>query len=88
MPTSPATSNPDLHLVTIPAERVDWEKTTSYADAARATRYLGTKAEADYALLTSDIAQALNDVALTTNPAERLVIVQKARKALMTPTRI
>jgi hypothetical protein len=82
MPTSAAASNPDLHLVTIPAERVDWQKTTSYAEAARATRYLGTKAEADYALLTSDIAQALNDVALTSNPAERLVIVQKARKAL------
>jgi hypothetical protein len=82
MPTSLAASNPDLHLVTILAEQVDWEKTTSYTESARATRYLSTRAEADYALLTADIAQALNDVALTNSPAERLIIVQKARKAL------
>jgi hypothetical protein len=82
MPTSPDTTNPELHLVTIPDGRVDWEKTTSYSESARASRYLATRAEADYALLTTDIAQALNDVALTTVPAERLAIVQKARKAL------
>ncbi|MQA31716.1 MAG: hypothetical protein GEU82_18095 [Luteitalea sp.] len=82
MPTSVATSNPDLHLVTIPADRVDWEKTTGYAESARASRYLSTRAESDYALLTGAIAQAVNDVALTSDVAERLAIVQKARKVL------
>jgi hypothetical protein len=82
MPTAAVTANPELQLVTIPADQVDWEKTTAYSDSARATRYLSTRAEADYTLLTTEIAQALNDVALTTVPAERLVIVQKARKAL------
>jgi hypothetical protein len=82
MPTSGEAANPDLHLVTIPADRVDWDRTTSYSESARATRYLATRAAADYALLTTDIAQALNDVGATTDPAERLAIVQKARRAL------
>src|SRR5688572_21617987 len=82
MPTSGGEANPDLHLVTIPSARVDWDRTTSYSESARATRYLATRAAADYALLTMDIAQALNDVGLTNDPAERLAIVQKARRAL------
>jgi hypothetical protein len=43
---------------------------------------VATRAETDYALLTGDIAQALNDVALTEDPARRLTIVEKARKTL------
>jgi hypothetical protein len=43
---------------------------------------VATRAETDYAMLTTEIAQALNDVALTTDPAHRLAIVQRARKTL------
>ncbi len=82
MPTTASTENPELHLVDIAAERVDWDRTTRYAESARASRYVRTRAEADYAGLTTEIAQALNDVGLTKNPAERLVIVQRARKTL------
>lgn len=81
MPTSPA-DNSSLHLVNIPAERVDWVRTTGYAESLRAARYIGTRAEKDYSLLTTEIAQALNDVGLAQNPAERLVIVQRARRTL------
>lgn len=82
MPTSPGATNPELHLVTIPEGQVDWDKTTRYSESARASRYLASRAEADYALLTTDIAQALNDVVLTTVPRERLAVVQRARKTL------
>ena len=82
MPTSTSADNPQLHLVDISSDRVDWERTTNYAEAARATRYLGTRAEADYALLTNDIAQALNDVAAASDPAKRLAIIERARKRL------
>ena len=41
-----------------------------------------TRAEADYTRLTTEIAQALNDVAVTTDPAKRLAIVERARKRL------
>jgi hypothetical protein len=82
MPTSASMENPDLHLVTIAADRVDWDRTQNYADAARATRYLALRAESDYAALTAEVAQTLNDVALTDSPAVRLALVEKARKRL------
>jgi hypothetical protein len=41
-----------------------------------------TQADAHYAMLTAEIGQALNDVSLTTDPATRLEIVERARKIL------
>src|SRR5204862_3288281 len=58
------------------------ERTERYAASARATRYLQTRAEADYAALSNGIAAALNDVTLTADPARRLAIVENARKVL------
>jgi hypothetical protein len=82
MPTSVSDDTPQLHLVDISSDRVDWVRTTNYAESARATRYLETRAESDYTLLTTEIAQALNDVALTSEPTKRLAIVERARKRL------
>src|SRR6516165_2762245 len=48
MPTA-VTPNPPLHLVNLPAERVDWDRTDRYANAARAAHYLKGQAELDYA---------------------------------------
>src|SRR5947207_7555645 len=39
MPTT-TTPDPPLQLVDLPLERVDWERTTRYATAARASHYL------------------------------------------------
>src|SRR6266487_3859723 len=75
MPTA-STPNPPLQLVDIAAAKVDWERTERYAASARATRYLQTRAENDYAALSNDIAAALNEVTLTTDPARRLAIVE------------
>ena len=55
MPTT-TTPNPALHLVDVPLANVDWERTTRYATAARASHYLQYQAAADYASLSSDIA--------------------------------
>ncbi len=82
MPTSASFDNPDLQLVDLAADRIDWERTDRYAESIRATRYLQARAESDYALLTGEIAQALNDIGLADNPRDRLAIVQRARKAL------
>jgi hypothetical protein len=81
MPTA-ATPNPPLHLVNLAADRVDWDRTNGYATTARATHYIATQAENDYAALSNDITQALNDVALTADPLKRLTIVENARKTL------
>ena len=77
-----AMANPPLHLVNLPAERVDWDRTNRYAAAARASHYLETQAESDYALLSNQVAQTLNDVSRTPDPAGRLKIVEEARTVL------
>src|SRR5262249_15151451 len=62
--------------------RVDWDRTSRYTTTTQGQRYLETQPDADYAALSNDVAATLNDVASTTDPRERLVIVQRARKAL------
>jgi hypothetical protein len=81
MPTD-VTPNPALHLVNLPVDRVDWERTDRYSNAARANQYLKSQAEIDYASLSSQLADTLNEVAGTTDPAQRLAIVERARTAL------
>lgn len=81
LPTSTST-NPALQLVNLPADRVNWEKTNKYADAARAAHYEATQAEPDYLVLSNTITKALNEVAFETEPAKRLAIVETARKML------
>ncbi len=81
MPTAPG-PNPPLHLVDLPAARVDWDRTTRYAVTARAAQYVATRAEADYTELSNDVASTLNDVARTPDPAKRLAIVERARQML------
>jgi hypothetical protein len=82
IPLSAAPENPQLHLVNLAADRVDWARTDRYAESARATRYLATRAESDYAALTGDIAAALTDVSRTDNASKQLAIVERARRAL------
>jgi hypothetical protein len=82
IPTSASRDNPQLHLVNLDADRFDWERTNRYAEAARAMRYLETRAESDYALLTSDIASALTVVSRTVDPAAQLAVVENARRRL------
>src|SRR5690242_12163893 len=44
MPVDTA-ADPSLHLVNLAADRVDWDRTNRYADSARASQYLATRAE-------------------------------------------
>jgi hypothetical protein len=81
MPTA-AGQNPTLHLVNISADSVDWDRTERYATSARSGRYIETQAENDYALLSNQVADALNQVTTTDDPARRLGIVEDARKTL------
>ena len=82
MPTSTSETDPQLQLVNLRAEHVDWDRTTRYADSVRAARYVATQADAHYAMLTAEIGQAINDVQLTDDPAKRLEIVERARRTL------
>jgi hypothetical protein len=81
MPTA-TTPNPPLHLVNLSMARVDWDRTSRYAATARASHYVETQAENDYAALSNDVASTLNEVAATAEPSQRLAIVQRARQTL------
>jgi hypothetical protein len=79
--TGPAPDAP-LHVVNLDAALVDWVKTEEYAYAARATHYLATRAEDDYAVLANDVARTLSAVSSAKDPVERVKLVQEARNAL------
>src|SRR5262245_61758413 len=81
MPTAPP-PNPPLHLVDLPLARVDWDHTARYAHAARASHYIQTQAESDYAALSNEIARTLSQVAAAEGPEQRIAIVERARKSL------
>jgi len=74
--------SPPLHLVNLPAARVDWDRTSRYAATARAMRYFETQAELDYAALSNEITATLNTVTQAADVAERLALAERARKTL------
>lgn len=70
---------PALQLVSLPEDRVDWARTEAYAESTRAAHYVATRAEDDYARLTNDVALAINDVTLATDPASQLALAERVR---------
>ncbi len=71
-----------LQLVNLPASVVNWESTDQYATATRYAQYVASRAESDYAVLTGQVAAALNEIALNKDPARRLQIAEQARRLL------
>ncbi len=83
IPVGELTETPVLQVVSIPQAAVDWGRTERYADAVRARRYGETRGEADFALLGARVVEALNQIALTDDPARRLAMATEARDNLM-----
>ena len=71
-----------LQLVNLPASVVNWDSTDQYAAATRYAQYVASRAESDYAVLTGQVASALNEIALAKDPARRLQIAEQARRLL------
>ena len=84
MPTRRGDFAGELHLVTVPASQVDWERTERYALALRAQSYAVTRGEADFARLSDEVARTLNAIATMKDPAERLAHAEAARRTLST----
>src|SRR6185503_14577888 len=80
VPLGDTPAGPDLHLVSIPSESVDWEKTDAYADSVRAARYAGTRGPDDFALLNNAVTIALTEIALTKDPARKIAMAGEARQ--------
>ena len=77
-----AGEDPKLQLVSIAEASVDWQLTERYAEAARAKHYGDTRGENDFNLLSNEVARALNEVALTNDPAKRVALADQARQQL------
>jgi hypothetical protein len=73
-------AGPDLHLVSIPSDAVDWDRTDAYADAVRASRYAATRGPDDFALLNGAITTALTDIALTADANRKMAKAAEARQ--------
>ena len=69
-------------LVTLPASVVNWESTDEYAAATRYAQYTTTRGEADFAVLTGQVAQALSEIGLAKDPERRLQIAEQTRRLL------
>src|SRR5205085_995547 len=75
-------AEPNLHMVNIPAEAVNWAATAKYARATRFAQYAATRAESDYAAFTGDVAAVLNAIVLNKDPNTRLSMAVDARRRL------
>jgi len=69
-----------LHLLSLPAETVDWDRTDAYADSVRATKYATTRGPDDFALLSEAVSRALNDITLTPDPNRKIAMAIEARQ--------
>jgi hypothetical protein len=82
VPLGATPTGPDLHLVSIPADTVDWEKTDAYVDSVRATRYATTRGPDDFALLSGAVSNALSDIGLTRDPSRKIAMATEARQSV------
>jgi hypothetical protein len=69
-----------LQLVNLPAAVVNWDTTDEYTLATRYAQYAATRGEADFAVLTGEVARALNEVALARDAARKLQIAEQTRR--------
>ena len=77
-----AVGDPNLHVVNLPVSAVNWTATEKYAESARHSHYMANSAEADYAVLTGEVAAALNAIVLLKDPKARLNMAVGARRRL------
>ena len=82
MPVGGPVDQPRLHVVSLPAEAIDWGRTDRYAASARYQRYAETRGEDDFQLLSNDIARVLNEIALSNDKLAALKSAEQARRTL------
>jgi hypothetical protein len=82
LPLGESAGKPNLRLVSVPAGQVDWARTERYRDSVRAARYAATRGEADFTQMTADVADTLNAIARTADPARQLELAEAARRQL------
>src|SRR5262245_53338989 len=84
LPLGGSDDTPQLQLLSLPSDAIDWDKTDAYAESARAARYAQTRGPDDFAQLSNAVTIALSDIALTQNPERRIAMATEARQNVMT----
>lgn len=82
MPVGGAPDQPRLQVAMVRADLVDWVKTDRYAASARYQRYAASRGEEDYLRLTNEVADVLNNIALSTDRVQALAIAERARQTV------
>jgi hypothetical protein len=82
MPVGGSPDDPRLHVVTLPAAVIDWTRTNRHVTSSRYQRYIATRGEEDFRLLTAQVAGVLGEIALTTDRRRALEIAEHARRTL------
>lgn len=72
----------ELHLVSIPSQRVDWIRTELYAESVRAAAYAASRGDADFAVFSAGVAKVLNEVSEVQDARVRLELAERARQKL------
>lgn len=72
-----------LQIVSLPLAALDWNKTTEYADVVRFQHYASTRGDADYKALTAEVARAMTEIALASDPARKLDVARRTRAMLV-----
>jgi hypothetical protein len=76
------TGDTDTQLTSLPANRINWQRTERYAESLRAVRYAETRGEIDFARLSGEVARLLNEIAFTDDPSRKLALARQARAQL------
>ncbi len=82
MPVGGTADEPRLQVVTLPAGMIDWARTERHVDSARYQRYVATRGDEDFRLLTTEVARVLGQIASTTDRRQALAIAEQARRTL------
>jgi hypothetical protein len=72
-----------LQLISLPADRVDLDRTAAYANALRLAHYTATRASVDYAAMTQEVQRTLSEVTAVTDPKKRLELAESAKRRLV-----
>ena len=75
--------NRALQLISLPADRIDLERTIAYANSLRLAHYTATRGAVDYAAMTQEVERVLAEVTAVNDPKKRLELAESARKRLM-----
>lgn len=82
LPLGDSGGQPNLHLASLPADRVDWPATERYREDARATSYAAARGEEDFAVMSAGVARLLSDIAHTDDLGRKLALAEAARTQL------